>query len=144
MERQLLFDVGHPDAFRTTGKFHTAVLDEHDFALNRAAFAESGYSRGNFYNTYCNGCGRSSAARACPSAEAVAPGRRSVGPACWSAFRSDAPHLSSHFELAQVKPPRGRRAVEVACGILLALGNCRPTAEVALGGSLAIPVHFEG
>jgi hypothetical protein len=54
MERQLLFDIGHPDAFRTTGKFHTAVLDEHDFALNRAAFTEVGYSRGNFYNTYCN------------------------------------------------------------------------------------------
>lgn len=54
MERQLLFDIGHPHAFRTTGKFHTAVLDEHDFALNRAAFSESGYGRGNFYNTYCN------------------------------------------------------------------------------------------
>ena len=54
MERQLLFDIGHPAAFRTTGKFHTAVLDEHDFALNRAAFAENGYSKGAFYNTYCN------------------------------------------------------------------------------------------
>ena len=54
MERQLLFDIGHPDAFRTSGKFHTAVLDETDFALNRAAFAENGYSKGTFYNTYCN------------------------------------------------------------------------------------------
>jgi hypothetical protein len=54
MERQLLFDIGHPDAFKNTGKFHTAVLDEHDFALNRAAFAENGYSKGMFYNTYCN------------------------------------------------------------------------------------------
>src|SRR5688500_9800618 len=54
MERQLLFDIGHPDAFKNTGKFHTAVLDEHDFALNRAAFAENGYSKGTFYNTYCN------------------------------------------------------------------------------------------
>jgi hypothetical protein len=54
MERQLLFDLGHPDAFKTNGKFHTAVLDESDFALNRAAFAENGYSKGNFYNTYCN------------------------------------------------------------------------------------------
>ena len=54
MERQLLFDIGHPDAFKTTGKFHTALLDENDFALNRAAFAENGYSRGMFYNTYCN------------------------------------------------------------------------------------------
>jgi hypothetical protein len=54
MERQLLFDIGHPRAFESSGKFHTAVLDEHDFALNRAAFTESGYSKGNFYNTYCN------------------------------------------------------------------------------------------
>src|SRR5215207_5198552 len=54
MERQLLFDLGHPDAFKTNGKFHTSLLDEADFALNRAAFAENGYSKGNFYNTYCN------------------------------------------------------------------------------------------
>jgi hypothetical protein len=54
MERQLLFDINHPDAFRNTGKFHTALLDEADFALNRAAFAENGYSKGMFYNTYCN------------------------------------------------------------------------------------------
>ena len=54
MERQLLFDIGHPDAFKTNGKFHTALLDEQDFALNRAAFTEVGFSRGNFYNTYCN------------------------------------------------------------------------------------------
>ena len=32
----------------------TALLDEDDFALNRAAFAENGYSKGMFYNTYCN------------------------------------------------------------------------------------------
>jgi hypothetical protein len=54
MERQLLFDIAHPDAFKNTGKFHTALLDESDFALNRAAFEENGYSRGMFYNTYCN------------------------------------------------------------------------------------------
>jgi hypothetical protein len=54
MERQLLFDIGHPDAFRNSGKFHTALLDEADFELNRSAFAENGYSRGLFYNTYCN------------------------------------------------------------------------------------------
>jgi len=54
MERQLLFDIGHPDAFKTSGKFHTALLDENDFAMNRAAFAENGYSKGMFYNTYCN------------------------------------------------------------------------------------------
>ena len=54
MERQLLFDIGHPDAFKNSGKFHTTLLDEADFALNRSAFAENGYSRGMFYNTYCN------------------------------------------------------------------------------------------
>jgi len=54
MERQLLFDINHPDAFKNSGKFHTALLDEADFALNRAAFAENGYSKGLFYNTYCN------------------------------------------------------------------------------------------
>ena len=54
MERQLLFDIGHPDAFRNRGKLHIALLDEEDFALNRAAFDENGYSKGMFYNTYCN------------------------------------------------------------------------------------------
>ena len=54
MERQLLFDISHPDAFRNSGKFHTALLDEADFAMNRAAFAENGCSKGMFYNTYCN------------------------------------------------------------------------------------------
>jgi Galactose oxidase-like, Early set domain/Kelch motif len=54
MERQLLFDIGHPDAFKNSGKFHTALLDEADFAMNRAAFAENGYSKGMRYNTYCN------------------------------------------------------------------------------------------
>jgi hypothetical protein len=54
MERQLLFDISHPSAFANSGKFHTALLDEADFAMNRAAFAENGYSRGMFYNTYCN------------------------------------------------------------------------------------------
>jgi hypothetical protein len=54
MERQLLFDIAHPDAFKNSGKFHTAQLDEADFALNRSAFAENGYSKGMFYNTYCN------------------------------------------------------------------------------------------
>src|SRR5918996_3009051 len=54
MERQLLFDINHPAAFANSGKFHTALLDEADFAMNRAAFAENGYSRGMFYNTYCN------------------------------------------------------------------------------------------
>ena len=54
MERQLIFDIAHPDAFKNTGKFHTTLLDEADFTLNRAAFAENGYSKGMFYNTYCN------------------------------------------------------------------------------------------
>jgi hypothetical protein len=54
MERQLLFDIAHPAAFKNAGKFHTAVLDEGDFVLNRRAFAENGHSKGTFYNTYCN------------------------------------------------------------------------------------------
>jgi hypothetical protein len=54
MERQLLFDISHPHAFANSGKFHTALLDEQDFAMNRAAFTENGYSKGMFYNTYCN------------------------------------------------------------------------------------------
>ena len=54
MERQLLFDIANPVAFANNGKFHTALLDASDFALNRAAFAENGYSKGMFYNTYCN------------------------------------------------------------------------------------------
>ena len=57
MERQLLFDPYHPDAFKNltvNPKYHTALLDEADFALNRAAFQENGYSKGMFYNTYCN------------------------------------------------------------------------------------------
>src|SRR5467141_748741 len=54
MERQLLFDINQPDAFKNSGKFHTALLDEADFAMNRAAFAENGYSKGVFYNMYCN------------------------------------------------------------------------------------------
>jgi hypothetical protein len=54
MERQLLFDISHPDAFKNSGKFHTALLDEADFGANRAAFAENGHSKNMFYNTYCN------------------------------------------------------------------------------------------
>ena len=54
MERQLLFDVFHPAAFQGASKFHTAQLTEADFASNRVAFQENGYSRGLFYNTYCN------------------------------------------------------------------------------------------
>jgi hypothetical protein len=54
MERQLLFDISHPAAFLNQSKYHTALLDEQDFALNRAAFQENGYSKGMFYNTYCN------------------------------------------------------------------------------------------
>jgi hypothetical protein len=54
MERSLVFDISHPDAFRNNGKFHTALLNEQDFALNRAAFSEVGFSRGLYYNIYCN------------------------------------------------------------------------------------------
>lgn len=54
MERQLLWDLGHPDALKTNNKFHTALLSEEDFALNRSSFKEVGFSKGNYYNTYCN------------------------------------------------------------------------------------------
>ena len=54
MERQLLWDISHSDAFKNNAKFHTALLDEADFALNRASFKEVGFSKGNYYNTYCN------------------------------------------------------------------------------------------
>ena len=54
MERTLLFDPSHPDAFENNAKFHPALLDEGDFALNRAAFEEVGFSAGLFYNIYCN------------------------------------------------------------------------------------------
>jgi hypothetical protein len=54
MERALLFDIGNPDAFKNIGKFHDALLDEVDFAMNRAAFKEVGFSAGLRYNIYCN------------------------------------------------------------------------------------------
>src|SRR3989475_9703559 len=52
MERALLLDLSHPDAFKNNGKFHTALLDKEDFALNRAAFQEVGFSAGLNYNIY--------------------------------------------------------------------------------------------
>jgi hypothetical protein len=54
MERALVFDIGHPDAFKSSGKFHDALLDESDFAMNRSAFKEVGFSAGLHYNIYCN------------------------------------------------------------------------------------------
>jgi hypothetical protein len=54
MERSLLFDFSHQDAFRNNGRFHTALLGEEDFVLNRAAFQEVGFSKGLNYNIYCN------------------------------------------------------------------------------------------
>ena len=47
MERQLLFDIGHPDAFKNTGKFHTSLLDEADFALNRGGLRGKRLFKGN-------------------------------------------------------------------------------------------------
>jgi hypothetical protein len=55
MERALLFEIGHPDAFKNAGKLHTALLDEADFRMNRAAFKEVGFSKGLSYNIYCSG-----------------------------------------------------------------------------------------
>src|SRR5215510_13251534 len=54
MERSLIFDIAHPDAFKNSGKFHDALLDENDFAMNRGAFKEVGFSAGLRYNIYCN------------------------------------------------------------------------------------------
>src|SRR5258708_8869396 len=38
MERALLFDLAHPDAFKSNVKFHTALLDDQDFLLNLTTF----------------------------------------------------------------------------------------------------------
>ena len=54
MERALLFDISNPAAFKNSGKFHDALLDEADFAMNRTAFKEIGFSAGLRYNIYCN------------------------------------------------------------------------------------------
>ena len=43
-----------PMRSRTAASSTRRLLDEADFAMNRAAFAENGYSKGMFYNTYCN------------------------------------------------------------------------------------------
>jgi hypothetical protein len=54
-DRAQLFDISHPDAFKNADKFDTVVLDDSDFALNAAAFADAGQSRGLHYNLYCSG-----------------------------------------------------------------------------------------
>ena len=52
------FRVKHMNVSYAYGRFNDVsgkfLLDEADFGMNRAAFAENGYSKGMFYNTYCN------------------------------------------------------------------------------------------
>jgi len=43
-----------PTPSRTAASFIRPCWNEADVAMNRAAFAENGYSKGVFYNMYCN------------------------------------------------------------------------------------------
>jgi hypothetical protein len=51
----LCVDLKHPKAFSNPGKFDIADLTDADFALNRAAFSNAGYSAGLHYNIFCAG-----------------------------------------------------------------------------------------
>ncbi len=46
MELSLLFDIGHSKAFQNAGRFHTALLDQTNFAFRRATFYGHGLPRG--------------------------------------------------------------------------------------------------
>lgn len=56
-EGSQLWDLGHPDAFKTRhgGVFDNALLDEQDALLNLASFIDSGASRGLHYSIYSLG-----------------------------------------------------------------------------------------
>lgn len=56
-ENAQLWDLGHPDAFRTRegGVFDNALLDEEDALLNLASFSDAGGSRGLNYSIYSLG-----------------------------------------------------------------------------------------
>ena len=162
MERQLLFDPFHPDAFKNTSKFHTALLDENDFALNRAAFSENGYSKGMFYNTYCNarvtladgrvyvfgghdmqsdnGCTRSTSSirrPSCgPAAASRAPGRtgHAIGSAkaCSRAIRT---HPSSKTATRGTSRARSPRIRQIRSHALVPVGGSTSNGWVlVLGG----------
>jgi hypothetical protein len=55
VENAQLWDLGHPDAFRNSGKYDVATLTDDDALLNKNAFTDAGYSRGLSGNLYCYG-----------------------------------------------------------------------------------------
>jgi hypothetical protein len=55
IELSLLWDLGHPDAFRNAGKFFNVDLNNSDGELNEAAFSDAGYSAGLHADLYCVG-----------------------------------------------------------------------------------------
>jgi hypothetical protein len=55
VEDAQLWDLGHPDAFKNSGKYDVATLTDGDALLNKAAFKDSGYSKGLRGNLYCYG-----------------------------------------------------------------------------------------
>lgn len=55
LDNGLCFDLGHPHAFRNSGKFSVADLTDADFDLNRRAFSNAGHSKGLNYNIFCAG-----------------------------------------------------------------------------------------
>jgi hypothetical protein len=54
-DNTLIWDLGHPDALLTAGKFAVADLTADDIALNAAAFSDAGDARGLHYNLFCAG-----------------------------------------------------------------------------------------
>jgi hypothetical protein len=55
IENMQLWDLGHPDAFKNSGKYDIARLTDAEALLNRRAFKDSGYSKGMNANLYCYG-----------------------------------------------------------------------------------------
>lgn len=54
-DNTLIWDLAHPDALRTAGKFDVAALTLVDIALNEAAFSDAGHALGLHYNLFCAG-----------------------------------------------------------------------------------------
>jgi hypothetical protein len=55
IEGAQLWDWGHPDAFKNSGKYDIVRLTDEDSLLNKAAFTDAGYSKGLVGNLYCYG-----------------------------------------------------------------------------------------
>ena len=55
VEDAQLWDLGHPDAFKNSGKYDVATLTDGDALLNKNAFKDAGYSKGLRGNLYCYG-----------------------------------------------------------------------------------------